>query len=208
MFPIRSAQNRMPPALTDTPLPADPARLARHLSACQELIEIGMDMARQAAADMRQSRDPQTSAPDGPASPSNAPAHRIADPAARFERLARCVRFTILLEAHIAGRQAQATEAAERLASNRQAIAAMAKARLPAPQTPKPEATESVPREHFPLPASDTEIPSILSNISRELGIDLTDPTLAERLPKPLKPEIEPQPESKILPWLKPPPDD
>ncbi len=178
-------------ATNPTPAPvsaADPNRLARHLRACQELIELGMDMARDAARDVkdaRQARD-EASRPKRDAEPdAKTPAHRITDPSARFERLARCVRHTILLEAHIAAQQNQADAKAARIAADREAIARLEKTRLAAPATPRAEQAERLPRESFPMPASDAEIPSILANISRELGIDLTDPTLSDRLPKP-----------------------
>jgi hypothetical protein len=113
----------MPPC----PLESAEERTARHLRVCAELVDLGMDLARRAAARARTgltdpeeqlaAPDPATLAPaDAPSEPApvatlrraagtclRAPACNAVDPALLFIRLAAAVRACVALEARLAG---------------------------------------------------------------------------------------------------------
>ncbi len=86
------------------------------------------------------------------------------------------MRRIIALEATLADRhKAELQKAAD--AAHASACLARHTAAKPAPATP------SSPPPYRPSRTLDDDIPSLLANISREIGIDLEDPTLASRLP-------------------------
>ena len=170
------------------PRPLEPfeARTIRHLQMCCELAEIGMESARNAAQAARREWDaqpepaplpaPRPAQSPRPQTQSDTPRRETASPSLALARTTHAIRQIIELETRIA--------AAYRVQLDRAAEIASARAYLAAEPKPKP-ATQPV----RPNPrARHEDVPSILANISREIGIDLQDPTLPPRLPSLLRP--------------------
>ncbi len=82
-------------AYTDIPQPDEAERRARHLAVCQELIDLGMVLARNAA---QRAVDAHEEAQTTPTQETQQPR----DPNLAFTRLAACVRHAVALEARIA----------------------------------------------------------------------------------------------------------
>ncbi len=140
---------------------------------CREMAELGLEIARHAAqAALRPATTPQTPdpiaepTPRGPTTPA-AQRHHTLDAAAIFTRLVRAIRQILELEAKLSETQKALADRAAQRASDRAAFHLE--------RSPKPA--------EAPPPAKTRQIPSLLANISREIGIDLQDPTLADRLP-------------------------
>ncbi len=177
MFLFRSTPPRTPPTpVPDSFLP-DPndaqaaQRAARNLAHCEQIIELGMQALRDTAQDMREARDPP---PETPARTAQGP-----DLAARFATLARCVRQTMLLEAHIADERRTIVTKTLEIEKNRAFAATFNQNRVPQPTV---ERTEPLQREHFPLPQSSAEIPSLIACISKEMGVDLENKTVLDNV--------------------------
>ncbi len=163
------------------PRPLEPFedRTIRHLQMCRELAELGMESARNAAQAARHewTAQPEPAPPPAPRpaqSPrpqtqSDTPRRETASPSLALARTTHAIRQIIELETRIA--------AAYRAELDRIADRATTRAYRAAESQPKPAAPQ--PR----LTAPSREIPSLLANISRDLGIDLEDPTLSSRLP-------------------------
>ncbi len=168
------------------PRPLEPFedRTIRHLQMCRELAELGMEAARNSAQAARHEWDarPQSPEPVQPPKPasltprpqtqSDTPRRETASPSLALARITHAVRQIIELEGRIA--------AAYRAELDRAADRAATRAYRAAESQPKPAPTPLPNQARTP---QSREIPSLLANIGREIGIDLQDPTLATRLP-------------------------
>ncbi len=163
------------------------------------------------SADIPQEEPPQDVSPQAGAPFTGGPATPTptrADPVLAFTRLASCVRQTMSLENTIATERAVITDRASERERNRATIAALyaTPPKPPATATPQPKPPTAPPTAARQSPTTpiqaartdDNPFPSILDNISREIGIDLTDPTLASRLPT--KQATETPPPSQTAP--------
>ncbi len=158
-------------------------RTLRHLRMCREFAELGLEMARSAAQAAREEWTPPADAPPNPApqtrtrtkppSPHPDARRETASPSLAFARITNAVQRVMNLEATLSDRHKAELQAAADAAHARACLARNTQAQPAAPVAPAP---------HRPTRKQD-DIPSILANISREIGIDLEDPTLASRLP-------------------------
>ncbi len=166
------------------PLESFEDRTVRHLQMCRELAELGLESARNTAQAARQEWEAQPH-PQEPAqtalpararfprrqTQSDAPRRETASPSLALARITHAVRQVIELETRIAAAyRAELDRAADRAAFS-------------AYRAAEAQARPAAVRHQAAPAAPDREIPSILANISREIGIDLQDPTLASRLP-------------------------
>ena len=186
-------------AISTRPAEEPEARVARHLATCRELAELGLDMARsihaarQAWCATQAAREPAPQPAPTPepqpaqaAAPTHTPRHATANLGAAFARIVRAVESILALEARIAAEQAAIAQAAAEKIATRAYFAAEKAARNPQP-APAPQSREPAPEPPRPTQtrsANCPEIPSLLATISREIGIDLQDPTLSSRLPR------------------------
>ena len=100
MFSIRSEPGAATVnALTPIAIQSQEERTARHLSACQELAELGMQLARIAAQKALRDWQAEEATRPGETPPATT---RSADPSLTFTRLSLAVRQAITLEAQIA----------------------------------------------------------------------------------------------------------
>ena len=171
---------------------------------CRELAELAMGLARNAAqaagfewpANPLAPQPPQAEpapTPHQAATPHTHPDHtprpETASPNLAFTRLMRGIKQIMALEAAITATQQASIEKAARQASNHAFIESF-KTKPAAPQpTPEPSRPEPSPAR-----AHTADPPSLLASISRDLGIDLEDPTLADRLPTFFRPAPQTQP--------------
>ncbi len=159
---------------------------------CREMAELGLDVARHAAAAARQEWQPPANPPQ-PETPaaatpaarptrataSDSPRAQAPSPSLAVTRLIHAVRCVIALETTISARLQAATERAEQIARDRAYRQAEAASTRPATQpTPAPARTSTPPG-----------ISSLLAKVSQEIGVDLEHPNLPVRhLPEPTGP--------------------
>ena len=169
---------------------------------CREMAELVMDLARDTAHAARQEWPEPPPANHTPTAPQPRPAqaprhqtrrtdsdrHEHPSPIVAFTRLVAAFRQIVTLEIQLAAIQQAETDRNARLASNR---AFGERHRAEARQTPQPSPTHP----HTPKPtATPREIPSLLSTLSQDLGLDLEDPTWPDRLSTRPRPAPETQP--------------
>ena len=155
---------------------------------CREMAELGMDIARLAAQAAREEwasppvPRPQSQAAKPPQArrtprqPGLAePRERPASPTLAFTRLTHAIRAIIALEARLAAAARQADEQAARHANDRAYLQALQ-------ATPKPTQPSPAPAPPRKAAPDANPVPSLLATLSRDLGIDLEDPTLPDRV--------------------------
>ena len=150
---------------------------------CREFAELGLEMARNAAQAAREEWTPPADAPPTPtpqpktrtkpATPHPDARRETASPSLAFARITNAVHRIINLEATLSDRHKAELQAAADAAHARACLARNTQTPPAAPVPPAPNRSSR----------KQDDIPSILANISREIGIDLEDPTLASRLP-------------------------
>jgi hypothetical protein len=165
--------------------PCQPAtadeRTARHLSICAELIDLGMTLARAAAARATADWAAPATQPDTAAQP--AAARKQSDPAVIFVRVTAAVRDIIKLEARLAAGLAQ-TAARPRSADPRRATLCDAFAHVTKRHPDRAELIRASTARLDEYLASDPEktldVPTLLWTICDELGIDIDLATLPD----------------------------
>ncbi len=177
--------------------PDEPAeRRARHLRQCQELAEIGMELARAAAREaLRELETPIEHRMPGMAAPPECP---TPEPGILFTRLSRAVRQAILLEARIAAG-----------AYDRPPTLSHPPAHHPATQPQRNRRDSPAPEPHERLEDDlagehARSVPKILAGICNEFGLT-AEIAQAHDLPPSLFPARPPQAPPVTRPRRPPP---
>ena len=216
--PTPHANPRNKPALNAiAPIPpgTDAAeRTARHLRMCQELAELGMELARAAAARaLRDWATPATPAasPDENPAPEPTPqaaAAKTLDPGLLFARLSRAVRQSIALEARIAAdalvshRHTHRSPNDPRREILRRALH-QASAGHPDHAELRRDTDERLDHELAIDPGQHISVPELLATISEDLGIPITYDRLPDTfLFSPNRSQPQPGPDPSIPQWL------
>ena len=162
---------------------------------CRRLAELALELTENAAQAARAewAAKPAAQAPEPEPRPQP-PQRDSTSPSLAFSRYAHALRETIALEARLAADQAAQAERSASRATQTAFFRAEASRRQQPPEAPPPAPHH--PRSPEPTTqttqTTDPEIPSLLANLSRDLGIDLTDPTPSQRFPPFLLPPAAP----------------
>lgn len=162
---------------------------------CHELADLGMDMARNACrAGAHEWTAPATATeptrsehqPQRQKTPPDpAPRAESASPSLAFARITRAIHQIIALEVRVAADLAAKRDREETRAATARHRAAQAAREAQANTAAPPQ--RATPPSAAPQPARTAraydEIPSLLANLSREMGVDLENPSHANRLP-------------------------
>ena len=183
------------------PSPAADAaeRRTRHLTVCQELIALGMTLARAAAEhalqDMAAPPPTQTIPTSAAACVADAEArlrHHAPDYGLTFARIARTVRQTVALEAHIAEGRARAAAPADPRRVRLAAALHAATATHPDRAELRRDAAERLDWALDADPDAATPIDDMLQAISQDLGIAAPQPVASQPSPPSLSPTSPP----------------
>jgi len=188
-------------------------RTARHLRMCEEMAELGMDLARAAARQAAREAAALEAAAQHPQSGLPTPAqtrpHKTTDPATLFTRLCSAVRQAIALEAKLANLPApgrRSSLAAPPIDDPRRAILRQVfhhvTERNPNRQAIRRQTSERLDEELALDPEGNTHVGDLFTKICEDLAVEIDLATLPDALLDLLCPDDPNAPPSDLSQWI------